>query len=346
MAFWVRGLAIADNYIYYPDTQLGKLIKMDAVSMKVVCSYTLSDKHNDEMSYSDCINCNPYIAIIPWLASTIKIFDIRTEKIKTYPIKHGKNPKFRTALRWKNKIILIPFFYKELIEIDVESGMINYHDILKNEIYRNEEVLFYSGITAQNGNIFLPSFSGNDLFVYNIEKQKINKITIGENNTCLIDVTEDKEYIYILAHYTPGIYIYEKKTRKYEYKQIFETDLSNDYFANIYDCGTYLFLAQRMADYSYIYEKSSSKFEKVDLYEKGEFNNKIIDRIKLFSNNFIVLLCENQGGMIGFWNIKLRSVEWKYIDSITGVSMKKYLDTIGYIIEDYQYTLKLFLNNV
>ena len=346
MAFWVRGFAIADNYIYYPDNQLGKLIKMEAVSMKVIGSYALSERCDNEMGYSDCINCDPYIVIIPWFATSIKIFDIRSEKIKMYPIKQGEDPKFHTALRQGNKVILIPFFYKEIVEIDIESGMINYHDILKDEMYRNENVLFYSGIIGQNGNLFLPSFSGNDLFVYDLENQEINKLTIGENNIYLVDVTEDQAYIYILAHYAPGIYIYEKKTKKCEYKQVFETDMSQDYFANIYDCGSYLFLAQRMADYSYIYEKNSGKFEKVDLYGDLGFSNKIIDRIKPFCDDQIILLCENQGGMLGIWNIKSRSVEWKYIDSIAGEFMKKYLDRNGYIIEDQQYTLRLFLNSV
>jgi len=346
MAFWVRGLAIADNYIYYPDNQLGELIKMDAASMKVVNSYVLSDEYDDEMSYSDCINCYPYIVIIPWFASSIKIYDIRTEKIKRYPIRQGKNPKFRTALKWGNKVIIIPFFYKEIIEIDTESGMINYHDILKDEAYRGEEVLFYSGIISQDGNLLLPSFSDNYLFMYDLKNQEINKITIGKNNTCLIDVTEDKSYFYVLSHYTPGFYMYDKNTRKCEYKQVFETNVSNDYFANIYDCGAYIFLAQRKADYSYIYEKDSGKFIKVDLYRKGEFNNKIIDRIKPFSENLIVLICEEKGGMIGFWNIKLRSVDWKYIDSISSAFVKKYLDKNVCIVEDSQYTLRLFLNKL
>lgn len=346
MEFCVRGLAIVDNYIYYPDIQLGKLIKMEASSMKVLSSYVLSEKYDDEISYSDCMNCNPYIVLIPWLASSIKVFDIRTEKMKIYPIKQGGNPKFHRGLRWGNKVILIPFFYKEIIEIDLDSGMINYHDLLKNDMYRNESVLFYSGIISQDRNLLLPSYSGNDLFVYDLENQEISKIEIGKNNTCLIDVVEDEDYIYILSHYTPGIYLYEKSTKKCEYKQVYETDIFNDYFVNIYDCGTYLFLAQRMADYSYIYEKSSARFEKVDLYVKGEFGSKIIERIKPFSENLIVLLCRNRGGMIGFWNIKLRSVEWKYMDSIAGVSMKKKLDAKGYIIENPQYTLRLLLNNI
>lgn len=346
MALWVRGFTVVDDYIYYPDNQLGELIKMDAASMKVVNSYVLSDESYEEKSYSDCINCYPYIVTIPLFASSIKIYDIRTEKIKRYPIKQGENYKFHTALRWGNKVILIPFFYKEIIEIDIESGIINYHDILKDEAYRDEEVLFYSGIISQDEILLLPSFSGDDLFMYDLKNQELNKITIGKNNTCLIDITEDESYFYVLSHYSPGFYMYDKNTGNCEYKQAFETNISNDYFVNIYDCGTYIFLAQRKADYSYIYEKNSGKFIKVDLYQKGEFKNKIIDRIKPFSENLIILLCEEEGGMIGFWNIKSRSVDWRYIDSISDVLIKKRLDKNKHIIEDNQYTLRLFLNNV
>lgn len=182
--YWTTTFCIDDDAIWYI---YGKLC--------VLCKYIISTRENkiigtvpvenpmQENLFQKIILIKNRIFLIPCWANDIVTYDLITKTFHTIKIKLCNGLKFSGAYVYKNKIICMPASYEYVVGINIFDLTIDYEYNVKK--IKEQEHIEYFNLTdrLENGNIVLCSLQSDKIYIYDIEKRKIESERVCKGET-------------------------------------------------------------------------------------------------------------------------------------------------------------------
>ncbi len=125
---------------------------------------------------------------IPFRQTKICIYDFVTNKYEFIPLKLKENKicgdvgLFCEAVFWKEYLVLIPFAYREVVFVHLQTGEQMTVDIECDFCKESEVHLFWTYTYKDDNTLILPSLSSNKIMEFDMEKKKYRIVRLGNSS--------------------------------------------------------------------------------------------------------------------------------------------------------------------
>lgn len=351
----ILGFAAEEDRFVFVDTYGDVLTEINMregiVEKKEVLRF---DSHK---VFSKGMGCDGTIVFAPWVMNKPEVlfydtFTGQIEKAALRPNTLGyEHSLFNDAIRIAGKVFLIPFRYGALVEIDVASREIRYHEecVIRSlpEEYATSDVLMFRFAAVWNKTILvMPYLSLRRIVWYDTTSNETGYFDVQADCSGFFGVCIEKDMLYLLGRDKGNLYVCDMNTHNItNIVHLVEGD--GELLMNLVDCGAYLLALQRFSDVSYRIYKDTLAVEEVHLSDKAPvYNVNILCAAVGRDKEVWMTLRDGEQDFIGVYHMEDGSVRWIPIPTMKSQLMYRQMQFGEMLHEGAESGLDLFINEI
>lgn len=169
---------------------------------------------------SKIVNWKDELFFIPFNSNKLWILNITTHIWRSIDIKEVSGVKealFFQAVLFENHLFVIGSRYPAILDINLETGYINYISELYNK-KTGKDILFRCDYVQKNECLYLASCLSNEILIFNMKTYEYNWIPIGKKDNRYTGIIWDGKYFWIAPRYHTPIVRWNGEDEIIEYK--------------------------------------------------------------------------------------------------------------------------------
>lgn len=273
-----ENITIKEEKAYFFSYEMDGLFEIDFFqqSCKYLTSYGISESGVHRLFSNVLIYCD-WLVCIPMRAEYVMAFNKRTkEKIFVHIPKVGqtykKDAKFLSAHIIGESLYMVGHAYPGVVKINLKTWaselVLDFVNVYTKEISKEKDLFRYSQL-VDNKWIIMPSAFSNDLFVFDITTNYLEKKNIGKIELGFSSVYVQDDYFWLFPLYQNEILKWNYKTeecfRYYISNENKKDDCSKMRFSNYIILDNYIVLIP-MWDYNFvIIDKHTGEIKEVEI---------------------------------------------------------------------------------